>query len=426
MSLKTLVIKDLKIVFSDKKALILLIAMPIILYTILSFALSGTFDDGQRELWDIHIGVVKTYDLNDASSAFLSDDEKQVLERILFDVLDDEQLSFLSYEIIPYEEGLIGIEENRLDSLVVLPENYVTNLALNMSPTFRSPIEVEVIQNMEKEYSSMIVTNIVEQVMSRMSHLMIANKVSFETLNYFLVEDDVISTFLDELNSQTYEPLTYTSSVRTIDKLKTVTSGQYYSTAMLSMFLLFGASYGAKFMLKEKREFTLQRQLVTGLSSNRLVIGKLILIFMIAIVQIVLMILTSTLGFGVYWGNPIHLSVVVFLTALAVMGFGTILSALSLKANNFKTVNMMESGIFQLLALFGGSYLPIFLMPDWFRFISRILLNGAALEAFQKVMMDAPLIDMMPACLSLVINFVVFFAIGLRIINKEKTQEVTA
>lgn len=72
------------------------------------------------------------------------------------------------------------------------------------------------------------------------------------------------------------------------------------------------------------------------------------------------MILTSSLGFNVYWGNPSYLIVLVLLTAFAVTGFGTLLTAIALKADSFRAVNMLESGVFQVIALFGGSYFPIF------------------------------------------------------------------
>ena len=187
----------------------------------------------------------------------------------------------------------------------------------------------------------------------------------------------------------------------------------------MAMFLLFGASYGAKFMLIEKRNFTLQRQQSAGISSTQIIIGKLALIFVIAVLQITLMILTSTIGFGVYWGEPVQIILVTLVTALAVTGFGTLLSAVSLKAGDFKALNMMESGIFQVLALFGGSYFPLFLMPDWFKWISRALLNGAALEAYQKVMMSAPLSEMLPSLMSLMINGLVFLTIGMMMIHRQ-------
>ncbi len=419
MSIITLILKDLKIVISDKKALVILVAMPIILYTILSIALVGSFESTDDSVWDIHIGIVKMYDLESSTSDYMSLEDAESLEKILFDVLDNDELSFVTYEIMNYDEAVNRIENNDISSVVILPENYIKDLGINMSPTFRKPLSIEVIRNTERQYSSDIVENLMKGIMNELSQVMIVNKVTYETLNHFDVETVVIDQVLEMMKNAERTPVEIENKVFKIDELKTVNSGQYYSTAMMAMFLLFGASYGAKFMLIEKRNFTLQRQQSAGISSTQIIIGKLALIFVIAVLQITLMILTSTIGFGVYWGEPLQIILVTLVTASAVTGFGTLLSAVSLKAGDFKALNMMESGIFQVLALFGGSYFPLFLMPDWFKWISRALLNGAALEAYQKVMMSAPLVEMLPSLMSLMINGLVFLTIGMMMIHRQ-------
>jgi len=419
MSIFTLIKKDLKIVLSDKKALVILVAMPIILYTILSFALVGSFDTSDDEVWDITIGIVKEYDLENLESDYLTQEDAESLEKILFDVLDSEGLEFVSYRFMTFEEATEAIENNNISSVIILPENYIVDLGLNMSPTFRKPLDIQVIRNTDRQYSSDIVENIVSSVMENVSQMMITNKVTYETLNHYDIDKNITTQILDTMRNTEREPVSVETSVYNIDQLKMVNSGQYYSTAMMAMFLLFGASYGAKFMLEEKRDFTLQRQQSAGIHPTTIVLGKLALIFIIAVMQITLMILTSTIGFKVYWGEPIQIVFVTIITALAVTGFGSLLAAISLKAGNFKALNMMESGIFQILALFGGSYFPLFLMPDWFKWISRLLLNGAALEAYQKVMMGAPLNEMLPSLTSLMLNGIVFLTIGMIIIQRQ-------
>lgn len=433
MSILTLLKKDLKIVLSDRKALIILVAMPIILYSILSFALAGTFGSSDGEVWDIHIGIVKQYVVEDAVNDYLSLEDATALDRILLDILERDELSFITYEFMSMDTAVEKIKNDEISSVVVLPENYLADLAVNMSPAFRKPMTIEIIKNTERAYSSNIVENIVTGVMERLTQMMTMNKVTYETLNHYDVASEIVDQVMEMLRDNEQEGVTVTSSIFKIDSLKTVTSGQYYSTAMMAMFLLFGASYGAKFMLTEKREYTLQRQQSAGISSAQIVFGKLSLIFCIAVMQIGLMIGTSSLGFGVYWGEIPQLIVVTLLTALAVTGFGTLLAAISLKAGDLKVLNMFESGIFQVLALFGGSYFPLFLMPEWFKWISRVLLNGAALDIYQKVMMDAPIIEMLPSAISLLLNAVIFLSLGMYIIVKEPkntlmldTKEVSA
>lgn len=427
MSLLKLIKKDLKIVLSDKKAFILLVGMPIILFSILSFALAGSFDDGESSLWTIEVGVVKQYSFEEdyeAIKAYASKDDLREVEDILFSVLDDEALSFITYDILDYDTAVEKIENNELASVIVLPENYLANLMINMSPTFRKPIEIEIIRNIDRSYSSDIVENIVNEVTSQISQIMITNKVAHETLSYHDVPSEIIDAILVVLQEQgqTQEQIKMQVNDYKIDTLKTVNSAQYYSVAMMAMFLLFGASYGAKFMLEEKKKFTLQRQMMAGIMPTKIIIGKVSLIFCIAILQISMMILTSTIGFQVYWGNPVHVILLTLLVAFAVMGFGSILAALALKMDSLKALNIFESGIFQVIALFGGSYFPLFLMPVWFRIVSKTLLNGAALDAYHKLMMGASFEQILPALLSLALNGIVFLVIGLSIIQTHSSR----
>lgn len=427
MSILTLIIKDLKIVLSDKKAFVLLVAMPIILFSILSFALAGSFDDGDDSIWTIDIAVVKLYDFEkdyESVNAYATIEDAREIENILFDVLDDEALSFINYEVMDYDVAVEKIENNELASIIVLPENYVANMMINMSATLRHPIEIEIIKNVEKSYSSSIVENLVSEISTQMSQIMITNKVTHEMLSYHDVPSEIIEAIMVVLQEegQKDHSIDLTVNDYKIDTLKAVNSAQYYSVAMMAMFLLFGASYGAKFMFEEKKKFTLQRQMMAGIMPRRIVFGKMVLIFCIALLQISMMILTSVIGFQVYWGNPLHVLLLTLLVAFAITGFGSILAAVSLKMDSIKALNLFESGIFQIVALFGGSYFPLYLMPGWFKIASKLLINGAALDGYHKLMMGASLNQMLPGLLSLALNGAVFLTIGLILIGKHSSR----
>lgn len=421
MRIFPLIMKDLKVILSDRKALLILIGMPIILFSILSFALQGSFSSSSNGLWDIEIALVKTYDFDEAYEdlkTYMSLDEVRAIENIFTDIFLSEDLSFVKLREMTYEEALLGLENNELASVIVLPENFIRDTALNMTPLKTPPVTLEILTNPEKSYSSRIVANIVEDISQNLSSKMIENKVVFQVLEYY------------EVNPESYERSTENERVEIIyddvkiDQLKLVTSAQYYSVAMMAMFILFGASYGSKFMLLEKRKFTLQRQQVAGVSPLKLVVGKMVIIFCVGLLQIVAMILTSVIGFNVYWGDPLTVVLLTVLTSFAVMGFGTILAGMALKTDSFKTLNLLESGVFQVIALFGGSYFPIFLMPSWFQNISKVLLNGAALDVYLKVMMDAPFKDLLPGMLSLGLNGLVFLSIGLWLVYHDSSLKV--
>ena len=73
MKIISIIIKDLKVMFSDKKALAIMILMPMILTAILSMALKGSFSAGSdSDFQPVDIAVVKLYDSRVDSERFQS------------------------------------------------------------------------------------------------------------------------------------------------------------------------------------------------------------------------------------------------------------------------------------------------------------------------------------------------------------------
>ena len=65
-----LYLKDVKVLLSDKKGLMIFILMPMVLTTILSFALSGSFGEpGKMDA--IEVAIVKAYDVDGETEAFM-------------------------------------------------------------------------------------------------------------------------------------------------------------------------------------------------------------------------------------------------------------------------------------------------------------------------------------------------------------------
>jgi ABC-2 type transport system permease protein len=119
-------IKDLKLFLSDKKTLALIILMPIILTTILSFALTGSFAQAGSD-FTLNVGIVKEYDKAKEEKRFtdfmvdfaetykvdideFQEDEFSEFnpEKIFFeDYLGSEEIKeILYYKVVNREEGL--------------------------------------------------------------------------------------------------------------------------------------------------------------------------------------------------------------------------------------------------------------------------------------------------------------------------------
>jgi len=95
----------------------------------------------------------------------------------------------------------------------------------------------------------------------------------------------------------------------------------------------------------------------------------------------------SQLVLKVDWGDFSSVTGIGIAAAFAVAGLGTVLAAATYRVGNYKMANIFETGIIQIMALLGGSFVPIDILPNAFQKLSVLSLNGIALKAYQKTMM---------------------------------------
>ncbi len=102
----------------------------------------------------------------------------------------------------------------------------------------------------------------------------------------------------------------------------------YMAPGMALMFLMFTVSNGGRSLLVEKTQGTLPRLLVTPLKMNQVLLGKMTGTFMTGSLQMLILILTSSLLFRLQWGQPVAIIVLVLSAVVGAIGWGMVLTAL--------------------------------------------------------------------------------------------------
>lgn len=414
MYLFNILLKDLKVFFRDKKALILLILMPIILATILSFSLSGVFNQSFIEN-KIKVGVVKAYDVQESKEKV---DEMIDLvkgdvidpEKIFFeDFLENEELqSILSYEIIDEEEIHKKIREEEYSGVILLPEDYYRKMLINFNSGYKSEIDIKLVVNSSQTISSDILEKIVNGFNNQMNTILIAKNTYIEYAFKNSVEE--FETEIEELmTSLTEETDQIDVTFSRIQGLTPVNSKSYYSVGMVGMFLLFTSGYGSTLLLDEKKRGTYNRLISTGASQLSILISKFIVVFMISFVQIIAMVVFSTVVLNVSWGNISTNMVYSVFASLSIAALGMFFALITMMTQNYKLNNILQGGVFQLLAFFGGSYIPIETLPKIFSKIRMFLLNGVILDGYIKITMGYTLADIQSHINILLINIFILF-----------------
>lgn len=186
----------------------------------------------------------------------------------------------------------------------------------------------------------------------------------------------------------------------------------YYAVAMGVMYLLFGVSMASQSILVERREGTLARLRTTPTGSSDIVGGKLLATFLTGLAQFSLLVLFTSVFYGVRWGSPLLLFTMIGATALAASGLGTFLASL---ARTPEAVESLAPAIILPMSFLGGSMFPIYMMPPWLEYLSRLTFNRWALDGFLAVMAgaEAPAAIWQPL-LALLAMSLVFLVVGTR------------
>lgn len=412
MKIISIIIKDLKVMFSDKKALAIMILMPMILTTILSLALKGSFSTGvNADFEPVNIAVVKFYDEKEESEMFKSslsnnfllkemgDDALKDLieagddvnpEEIFFeDFLKSEDVSeFINFRIEEETKALELLNKEDVAAIVILPDKFVYDMKINLLTPFRNNVEIKVLTHPDMNISGKIVKTIMDAYTNTMSSVIIGKNVILETAIANNLGNDGFSNMDDLMDGMTdvMESIKINIDDVVLEGREPISSADYYAVAMMTMFILFAAGQGGRMLLEEKDNLTYQRMAVGGVSKFEVLSGKFITVFIIALFQITVMVAFSHFALKVEWGNIGSVALISIAAAFAVAGLGSFVGALTYRAGNYKMANSFENVIIQGMALLGGSFFPLDVMPDFVQKLSFLSLNGVALKAYLKIL----------------------------------------
>ncbi len=443
--------KDLKIILSDKKALAIMILMPIILTTILSMALKGSFASGDSDFEPINIAVVKLYNEevdnlmfeSSLKSSLIADsmgeDEIRKLidsgedvnpEKFFFDdFLESKDVSkLIKYTVVSDEKkALTKLNNEEVSAIVLLPDKFIYDMKVNLLTPFRNKVDIKILTHPDKNLSGKIVNSVIDAYSNAMSTIIIGKNVVIETSMANNISGDGFDN-LDQLMegiSDVIKSIDVNLDNVVMEGRKQVNSADYYAVGMMTMFILFAAGIGGRMLLEEKDNQTYQRMVVAGTTKFEILSGNFMTVFLIALLQITVMITFTHFALKVQWGNIGSVILISIAASFSVAGLGSFVGALTYRAGNYKMANMFESAIIQVMALLGGSFFPIDVMPEFMQRLSFLSLNGIAIRSYLKIITGYAVADILNYILILIAMGMVFTAAAVIVLKgKEGTGNV--
>jgi ABC-2 type transport system permease protein len=194
----------------------------------------------------------------------------------------------------------------------------------------------------------------------------------------------------------------------------------YMAPGMALMFLMFTTTNGGRTLLVERALGTLPRLLVTPTSTTQVLGGKVIGIYTTGVAQLLILIGASTLLFGLHWGQPLTVLVLVLACVAGAVGWGILITAIGRTPGQ---VTAIGSAIMLIFGILGGSFFNLENMPDWYRALSKITPNAWGLAGFTTLAQGGGMADILVPVVALWTMGVVLFGIAVVLLGRRGLAE---
>ena len=180
----------------------------------------------------------------------------------------------------------------------------------------------------------------------------------------------------------------------------------------LVMFVFFAAAMGAQEIARERENNTLERLASQGVRRQAIIGGKILASIYRGIMQLAVLWAVGILAFRLDLGaSPATVVAISLLMVVASSAFAVMLASLVTTRRGVDSAAVLVSLI---LAPIGGSWWPLFIMPEWMQTLARLTPHGWANQAFNKLMLfGATAGDVISEMVALVAFALVFLAVAL-------------
>lgn len=349
---------------------------------------------------------------DDRVKMFVVDQARNSLSQTLINTLGSS--SSVRTELKTLEVATSALDEKKISSVLIIPENFNQESLLNQSA------ELE-LRQLPNNTEALIAQQGVQAVLSRVSSVVdIANSsvARAESLPGFEFESESerqaffdsslqkAQTLMAESPNRITEVKGNTKDPIVFDPRSNASAGQIITWVFIP---LIGLS--ATFAY-ERQKGTLRRLLTTPTSKGLFLAGTIIGQVLTALIQMILLVLFGIFVMKLNWAHaPLALAVVLISSALAAAALGTMLGTFVKTEGQANGLSIM---IGMVMALMGGCWYPLELFPQTVQQVVKILPTTWAMEGLLDVVLRGQgLVSVLPEAAVLMGFALVFFVIGI-------------
>jgi len=395
--------KDLSLVLRDRAALVLMLLAPFALTLALGFV-TGRFS-----------GANQSAGLRDIPVVLVNADDGQ-LGQALVDVFNRPDLADLLAPSTAADAASArqAVEADDAAAAVIIPAGFSAGVIPNFT-TGASEVNapLEVYASPSRAVGAGLVQTIVERFLSQVQTGLISTQV---TIAQLLATGRLTPQDAQTAGPQIAQRLTSGAggqSLITLTNAQADATGAVnvdilaaFAPGMAMFFLMYTVAYGGRSLLAERRAGTLPRLLSTPTSGVQVLAGKVFGIFLTGAAQVGVLIVASSLLFGLRWGDPLAVAALIVAAAAAATGWGLLLAAF---ARSPEQVGSLGTALMLLFGVLGGSFIPAANFPAWLVAVGRVTPNAWGMEGFAALARGATLSGVALPLTALVVMAAVLF-----------------
>ncbi len=369
--------KDVTLVLRDRAALILMLAAPFVLTLGMGFV-TGRFS-----------GTDATTGLADISVIIVNGDDGE-LGAALVNVLNAEELADLlaPASVATEADARARVDEDEAAAAVLIPAGFTSGVLPDPGTGATSaPAAIEVYANPNRPVGAGVVETIVQGFLSEVETGQVGVNVTLAQLMAagLLAPQEAAEAapaIAERLVGGADEGLVTLDRVSAEGETQGFDVLAYFAPGFAMMFLMYTVAYGGRSVLAERTDGTLPRLMSTPTSAAQVLGGKVFGIFLTGAAQVGVLVLATSVMFGLRWGDPLAVAVLVLAVAAAATGWGLLLASL---ARSPAQVGSLGAAMMILFGILGGSFFPTGGMPGWLAAVGKITPNAWGLDGFTRL-----------------------------------------
>ena len=436
MPIWTLAAKDLRLLFRDPRAAVILLVMPLMFIIVLGLSLGESFGEKPDERLRISI-VNLDRGLPDNPGPFPGRPWSQV---VLQDLAETADIRVETIATVAEAEALIA--RNQRSAVLVFKEDFSEQVHRcsflskadppPLNPFYRDGISleelhIEMLKNSQQPIGASIIEQVAQVTMLRVvmpwmigkafdrvgdpqfmdalaGELPVVIRFGFQRLDKKEVGDAVkraISKLFDRysLTAKTWPELTKQEPRPVSTKIPLSPYASKDGSGLLKRgavrYQILVPSYSVMFafflvlacgwlFVAERRQGTLVRLRAAPLARWQIILGKLLPCLFVALFQGFFLMIAGKLLFGMSWGTePLWVAAVVICTAFAAMGLALLVAAM---AKTETQVAIYGTLIVLVLAGVSGAMMPPEYMPEEMQLIRMMTPHAWALDAYSQLL----------------------------------------